>query len=66
MPKKHQRNGGKDNIAIGPLVRSLEESQITDEKCNLEKAYSNLINGTSRKVDLGVNVETGGGSIRYG
>lgn len=66
MPKEDQCNGGKDNIAIGRLVRSLEESQVTDEKCNLEKAYSKLINGTSRKVDLGVHVETGGGSVHYG
>lgn len=54
MRQKDQQDGTKDNIAIRLLVCPLEESQIADEECNLEKADSDLINGSSCIVDSGV------------
>lgn len=63
MSQKDQHNGTKDNIAIRLLVRPLEESQIADEECNLEKADADLVNGASCKVDSCVRNQIGRGSV---
>jgi len=47
VPKEDSNNGDPDNPAVDAMVRAVEDSQVADQKGNLEEADAQLVDRTA-------------------
>jgi hypothetical protein len=59
MREEDAGDGTVDNEAVSLVVGALEQTEVANEKGNLEEADADLVNGSAGVVDPGVDDEIG-------